>query len=136
MSGLTGKPFQGRVEPEHASAFNATQLQVMIRLYERIQGHVFRLMSTDSVPKASCVILWLFGLLTVYFLQFIKTPVFLSLRSWVEEFDPLDGDFPTQSPSPTLPPGLNDTAEEVGGAYVTISQQASERAQPGSEHKL
>ena len=36
---------------EQANAFNATQLQVMIRLYERIQTHVFRLMATDSVPK-------------------------------------------------------------------------------------
>ena len=51
MQGLTGKAFQGRVEPEHAGAFNATQLQTMIRLYERIQMHVFRLMATDSVPK-------------------------------------------------------------------------------------
>jgi GTPase-activating protein SST2 len=48
---LTGKAFQGRVEPEQVNAFNATQLQTMIRLYERIQTHVFRLMATDSVPK-------------------------------------------------------------------------------------
>jgi GTPase-activating protein SST2 len=53
MTGLTGKQFHGRVEPEQASAFNATQLQTMIRLYERIQTHVFRLMATDSVPKVS-----------------------------------------------------------------------------------
>lgn len=51
MTESTGKAFQGRVEPEHAHAFNATQLQTMIRLYERIQLHVFRLMATDSVPK-------------------------------------------------------------------------------------
>lgn len=48
---LTGKAFQGRVEPDQVNAFNATQLQTMIRLYERIQMHVFRLMATDSVPK-------------------------------------------------------------------------------------
>ena len=48
---LTGKAFQGRVEPDQVNAFNATQLQAMIRLYERIQMHVFRLMATDSVPK-------------------------------------------------------------------------------------
>ena len=53
ITGLTGKPFQGQVEPEQAAAFNATQLHTMIRHYERIQIHVFRLMSTDSVPKAS-----------------------------------------------------------------------------------
>lgn len=53
VTNLTGKAFQGRVEPEHAAAFNATQLHTMIRHYERIQVHVFRLMATDSVPKVS-----------------------------------------------------------------------------------
>lgn len=53
VTSLTGKTFQGRVEPEQATVFNATQLQTMIRLYERIQMHVFRLMATDSVPKVS-----------------------------------------------------------------------------------
>lgn len=43
--------YQGRMELEQASTFTATQLQTMIRLYERIQNHVFRLMATDSVPK-------------------------------------------------------------------------------------
>lgn len=51
MTDITGKSFQGRVEPEQAAALNATQLQMMIRLYDRIQTHVFRLMATDSVPK-------------------------------------------------------------------------------------
>ena len=39
MTGLTGKAFQGRVELEQASAFNATQLQSLIELYKRIQTH-------------------------------------------------------------------------------------------------
>ena len=51
MTDITGKSFQGRVEPEQAQNLNATQLQTMIRLYDRIQTHVFRLMATDSVPK-------------------------------------------------------------------------------------
>ncbi|KAL0949805.1 hypothetical protein HGRIS_009841 [Hohenbuehelia grisea] len=51
VTSLTGRAFHGRVEPAQANAFNATQLQTMIRLYERIQMHVFRLMATDSVPK-------------------------------------------------------------------------------------
>lgn len=51
MTDMTGKTFQGRLEPEQAAQVNATQLQTMIRLYERIQTHVFRLMATDSVPK-------------------------------------------------------------------------------------
>ena len=53
VTNLTGKTFQGRVELEQANAFNATQLNTMIRLYERIQTHVFRLMAMDSVPKVS-----------------------------------------------------------------------------------
>ena len=51
MQTLTGTPFQGRLEADQLSSFNATQLHMMIRLYERIQTHVFRLMATDSVPK-------------------------------------------------------------------------------------
>ena len=50
MTALTGREFHGHVDPAEAH-FNATQLQTMIRLYERIQTHVFRLMATDSVPK-------------------------------------------------------------------------------------
>ncbi|KAK7471115.1 hypothetical protein VKT23_002530 [Stygiomarasmius scandens] len=108
VTSLTGKAFQGRVEPEQANAFNATQLQTMIRLYERIQTHVFRLMATDSVPK------------------FIKTPKFLAMRNWVEDFDSTDEDVKLLSSVPAQPPGLG-AAEETGGAYITISQQASER---------
>ncbi|GLB33436.1 putative regulator of G protein signalling domain [Lyophyllum shimeji] len=108
VTNLTGKTFQGRVEPEQANAFNATQLQTMIKLYERIQIHVFRLMATDSVPK------------------FIKTTKFLALRNWVEDFDPTENDINMLSSAPSAPPGLTPS-EETGGAYITISQQASER---------
>jgi hypothetical protein len=51
VTGHSGKKFSGRVEPDQVNAFNATQLQAMIKLYERIQTHVFRLMATDSIPK-------------------------------------------------------------------------------------
>jgi hypothetical protein len=48
----TGKAFNvGRMETDQANAFSATQLQTMIRLYEKIQLQVFRLMAEDSVPK-------------------------------------------------------------------------------------
>ena len=124
MTGLTGKAFQGRVELEQASAFNATQLQSLIELYKRIQTHVFRLMATDSVPKVRCHRISLGECLPTV-IQFIKTPRFLALRNWVEEFDLDDGEFPSTAPS--VPPGLTDS-EEVGGAYVTVSQQASERS--------
>ncbi|KAI0347008.1 hypothetical protein BDW22DRAFT_1367234 [Trametopsis cervina] len=104
ITGLTGKAFQGRVELEQANGFNATQLQSMIRLYERIQTHVFRLMATDSVPK------------------FIKTPRFLALNINMHDDDDTLGELPSGSTTPSVPPGLE--AEEVGGAYVTVSQRA------------
>jgi GTPase-activating protein SST2 len=44
----------------------------------------------------------------------------MAMRNWDDDFD--SGDFQTQSPA--APPGLSD---EVGGAYVTVSQQAAER---------
>ena len=62
MTNISGKAFSGRLEPEQARALNATQLQHMIRLYERIQAHVFRLMATDSVPKVSPVLRFLLRL--------------------------------------------------------------------------
>ncbi|KAH9894166.1 regulator of G protein signaling domain-containing protein [Cubamyces lactineus] len=122
IQSLTGKTFQGHVDLEQANQFNATQLQTMIRLYERIQTHVFRLMATDSVPK------------------FIKTPRFLALKvKLVEEDDGPLADFPLMNSSastPSVPPGLASGEEEVGGAYVTISQRAAvqERA-AGGEHR-
>lgn len=109
ITNMTGKAFQGRVEMEQANAFNATQIQSMIRLYERIQTHVFRLMAADSVPK------------------FIKTARFLALRVKLRDED--DGsldDFPLMpsgASTPSVPPGLNE--EEVGGAYITVSQKAA-----------
>ncbi|OBZ71832.1 Developmental regulator flbA [Grifola frondosa] len=107
IQSLTGKAFQGRVEMEQANAFNATQLQTMIRLYERIQTHVFRLMATDSVPK------------------FIKTPRFLELRIKLGEEDdgPL-GDFPlmnSNASTPTVPPGLNSSEEEALSDEASVS---------------
>lgn len=39
----------------------ATQVQTLLRYYERIQDHIFRLLATDQVPK------------------FIRTPDFLSI---------------------------------------------------------
>ncbi|OCH95870.1 regulator of G protein signaling [Obba rivulosa] len=114
ITNMTGKKFQGRVEMEQANAFNATQLQKMIQLYERIQTHVFRLMATDSVPK------------------FIKTPRFLALKVKLGEDD--DGSLaefpllPLNNSTPSIPPGLEN--EEAGGAYITISQKAIAQERP------
>lgn len=47
------------------------------------------------------------------------------MRNWVEDFDPTDDDVRLLSSAPSQPPGLG--SNEEGGAYITISQQASER---------
>lgn len=63
--------------------------------------------------------------------QFIKTPKFLAIKNSGHDFDVDDDDdedAELPSTAPSVPPGLTDT-DEVGGAYVTVSQQASERSQ-------
>ncbi|KAH9853877.1 regulator of G protein signaling domain-containing protein [Lenzites betulinus] len=121
IQSMTGKTFQGHVDLEQANHFNATQLQTMIRLYERIQTHVFRLMATDSVPK------------------FIKTSRFLALKvKLVEDDDGPLADFPlmhSSASTPSVPPGLSSGEEEVGGAYVTISQRAATQERPANEQR-
>jgi hypothetical protein len=47
------------------------------------------------------------------------------MRNW-EDFEP-DNDVQLVSSGPLAPPGLSSPKEEVGGAYMTVSQQASER---------
>jgi hypothetical protein len=42
---------RGTIEPGIGDTLHASQLQTMVKLYERIQGYIFRLMATDSVPK-------------------------------------------------------------------------------------
>ena len=74
---LTGKALQGRVEADQLNAFNATQLQKMIHLYERIQMHVFRLMATDSVPKVPFTYFFhLLQLLTSFCVSSLRLPSF------------------------------------------------------------
>jgi GTPase-activating protein SST2 len=48
------------------------------------------------------------------------------MRNWVEDFDPTENDIHLLTSGPVAPPGLGST-EELGGAYITVSQQGSER---------
>ncbi|KIL00454.1 hypothetical protein PAXRUDRAFT_129793 [Paxillus rubicundulus Ve08.2h10] len=105
MTSLNGKAFDGQVDPSQAVAFNATQLQMLIKLYSRIQTHVLRLMAMDSLPK------------------FIETQRFSQAKQWLGGDASEDIQFLT---SPPPPPGLG---EETGGAYVTVSAKATEREQ-------
>ncbi|KAF8709438.1 G protein signaling, partial [Rhizoctonia solani] len=108
----------GNVGPKEAASFNATQLQNLIKLYERIQLHVFRLMATDSLPK------------------FIKTPRFKDLASWVEEVESAENETIASMEAlsisgPAVPPGLDSgEQQEVGRAYMTFSAHAGEKAGP------
>ncbi|KAI6033939.1 regulator of G protein signaling domain-containing protein [Pisolithus microcarpus] len=103
IANLNGKSFDGSSNPNH---FNATQLQMLIKLYSRIQTHVLRLMATDSLPK------------------FLKTPRFVEARQWLGEGGGASDDVLFLT-SPHAPPGLGD--EEAGGAYMTVSAKASEQ---------
>jgi GTPase-activating protein SST2 len=111
------------VEPAQANAFNATQLQAMIRLYERIQNHVFRFMPTDAVPKVSHL------MSLVLTCSSLNCPKFLAIQNWVEDFDPTESDIQIlTSAAPQAPPGLNTAAhEETGGTCITAVQQVRER---------
>lgn len=64
-------------------------------------------------------------------MQFIKTPRFMALRNWVEEYEAVenDGTSPVGVAQPAVPPGLDDDADEVGRTYMTVSQTANEKAQ-------
>lgn len=46
---------KGHIEPGVGNTLHASQLQTMVKLYERIQTYIFRLMATDSVPKVGQV---------------------------------------------------------------------------------
>ncbi|KAB5596326.1 Regulator of G-protein signaling protein [Ceratobasidium theobromae] len=123
----------GNVGTKEAASFNATQLQNLIKLYERIQLHVFRLMATDSLPKVRPSI---FSSTRAHPLQFVKTPRFKDLASWVEEVEVAENDTIASLEAmsitgPVVPPGLEATdVEEVGRAYMTFSATAGEKAGP------
>ncbi|KAL4075671.1 regulator of G protein signaling domain-containing protein [Scleroderma yunnanense] len=106
MTNLNGKSFEGPVNANQVYACNATQLQMLIKLYSRIQTHVLRLMATDSLPK------------------FVKTQRFLEARQWLGEGAAANDDVLFLT-SPPAPPGLG--GEEAGGAYMTVSAKGSEQ---------
>ncbi|KZT62963.1 hypothetical protein CALCODRAFT_478854 [Calocera cornea HHB12733] len=116
---VDGKGFVGKVEPAQTAQFTATQLQNMIRLYERIQNHVFRLMATDSVPK------------------FVKTKQFVALRQYVQGLEQVDADFRMATESVASPPTAAVGAQHdfdsfgdelTGRTFMTVSTAANEKA--------
>ncbi|EMD36862.1 RGS domain protein [Gelatoporia subvermispora B] len=97
-----------KVDRKHAQLVSPTLLRNMIKLYERVQEHVFRLMATDSVPK------------------FVKMPRFRALLVKIDEDD--EG-WLADASGPAHDAASGTTLGESGGTYVTISQRAIARAQ-------
>ncbi|ORX36880.1 regulator of G protein signaling domain-domain-containing protein [Kockovaella imperatae] len=99
---------KGHLEPSAVggSAVQASQLQTLVKLYERIQNYIFRLMATDSVPK------------------FCKTERFLSLmRSVFDSSAENIFDDPAEIKAAGLQLGSRDgTNSPPARAYITISQ--------------
>lgn len=88
---------------------HASQLQTMVRMYERIQDHIFRLMATDSVPR------------------FIKDPKFLNLVHSVEEYaEALEAG--KVDPSINAGPGL--------GKSVVDAMELGTKNHRGHEHEV
>jgi len=54
----------------------------------------------------------------------MKSPAFLTRRSDIEDLESLDGDVRLLSIQESSPTSSND---EIGGAYMTISERATER---------
>ena len=129
MTNLNGKAFDGQVDASQAVAFNATQLQMLIKLYSRIQTHVLRLMAMDSLPKVRHCKYLPQKHIYICIVQFIKTQRFVDAKQWLGGDASEDIQFLT---SPPAPPGLGN--EETGGAYITVSARATEREQ--RQHQL
>ncbi|ORY32580.1 regulator of G protein signaling domain-domain-containing protein [Naematelia encephala] len=103
---------KGQSEP---NTLHASQLQNIIRLYERIQTYIFRLMATDSVPKFCKTERFLNLMRSVFDSQDmnVDADILADLREQVAGLA-LGKDYTAEPPSPTK-------------AYLTISQAANEK---------
>jgi hypothetical protein len=107
---------KGHIEPGVGNTLHASQLQTMLKLYDKIQTYTFRLMATDSVPK------------------FVKTERFLTLaRSLIDLEDDVGG-MTTRAANLHLERagmgGLDEVQPSPTKAYMTISQ-VSRRSRRG-----
>ncbi|WVQ82179.1 hypothetical protein IAT38_004307 [Cryptococcus sp. DSM 104549] len=109
---------KGHIEPGIGNTLHASQLQTMVKLYERIQVYIFRLMATDSVPK------------------FCKTERFLTLMQQFFEYEKddsattgLEGKAANLSIDARkgMGMGVDDQQSSPTRAYLTISQAANEK---------
>nr|AAQ97625.1 Crg1 [Cryptococcus bacillisporus] len=115
---------KGHIEPGIGNTLHASQLQTMVKLYERIQVYIFRLMATDSVPK------------------FCKTELFLTLTQQFSEYEKDESAIAgLEAKTAALVIDSRKTATHVDGrapsptrAYLTISQAANEKQAAKQKH--
>ncbi|KIR67167.1 hypothetical protein I314_02380 [Cryptococcus bacillisporus CA1873] len=115
---------EGHIEPGIGNTLHASQLQTMVKLYERIQVYIFRLMATDSVPK------------------FCKTELFLTLTQQFSEYEKDESVVAgLEAKTAALVIDSRKTTTNVDGrapsptrAYLTISQAANEKQAAKQKH--
>ena len=119
---------QGTLDPAMAAkSLQASQLQTMVRLYERIQSYIFRLMATDSVPKVcdSCNTWMEIPRIMAdnSVKQFCKTEKYVEVMQMVFDYEvtPPDEDEGAKSRQEIDDLGMKSPMR----AYVTISQVSS-----------
>ncbi|WWD17505.1 hypothetical protein CI109_101946 [Kwoniella shandongensis] len=113
---------KGHIEPGVGNTLHASLLQTMVKLYERIQVYIFRLMATDSVPK------------------FCKTERFLNLMQSFFEYSDEDDSAATTGlekkaanmsidakKAMAVGVGVDLHQPSPTRAYLTISQAANEK---------
>ncbi|KAJ9127336.1 hypothetical protein QFC24_000743 [Naganishia onofrii] len=109
---------QGTLGPAMAAkSLHASQLQTMVKLYERIQGYIFRLMATDSVPKTS-----------IFDWQFCKTPEYITqaqiMPDLIDDEDDMKMTGKERKDMGTLE---TEDLKSPSRSYITISQAANEK---------
>ncbi|KIR33688.1 hypothetical protein I352_03765 [Cryptococcus deuterogattii MMRL2647] len=109
---------KGHVEPGIGNTLHASQLQTMVKLYERIQVYIFRLMATDSVPK--------FLTLTQQFSEYEKD------ESAVAGLEAKTAALVIDSHKTTT--HIDGRAPSPTRAYLTISQAANEKQAAKQKH--
>nr|KIR87613.1 hypothetical protein I308_01635 [Cryptococcus tetragattii IND107] len=115
---------KGHIEHDIGNTLHASRLQTMVKLYERIQVYIFRLMATDSVPK------------------FCKTELFLTLTQQFSEYEKDESVVAgLEAKTAALVIDSRKTTTHVDGrapsptrAYLTISQAANEKQAAKQKH--
>lgn len=94
-----------KANDSNTPTLQASQVQTTMKLYERIQGYIFRLMATDSVPR------------------FCKTERFLSVMRAMYNLPETDAEDINRKVANLSVGGYDE--EQPNRSYLTISQVSS-----------